>query len=92
MENLEILKTFPSNLSESDLKEKKVLALFFAERVVCDADMRWDEKGWTTIDVEEMLHTKMRKTNNSKTESLGLFNPQPSTSPKPLTVIPSVIH
>ena len=32
------------------------------------------EKKWTATDVEEILHTKMRKTNNCKTESLGLFN------------------
>ena len=82
MEKLETLKTFPSHLSESDLKEKKGLALFFAERVVCEADMIWDEKGWTATDVEEMLHTKMRKTNNSKTESFDLFNPQLNAKPQ----------
>ena len=75
MEKLETLKKFPSHLPESDLKEKKGLALFFAERVVCKANMIWDEKGWTATDVEEMRHTNMRKTNNSKTENLDLFNP-----------------
>ena len=81
MENLEILKIFPSHLFESDLKEKKILALFFAERVVCEADMIWDVKGRTATDVEEMLYTNMRKTNNSKIERLGLQIPT-FTKPK----------
>ena len=58
---LELLKTFSHDLSESELAElKKVLAQFFAQRAVREADQVWDEKGWTEGDVERMLQQKMR--------------------------------
>ena len=59
---LEILKVFSRNLSEADLKKfRKTIALFFAERATNAADKVWDEKGWTGVDVDRMLNTKMRK-------------------------------
>ncbi len=58
---LELLKAFSHNLSESDLIElKQVLAQFFAQRAIKEADRVWDEKGWTAGDMERMLQQKMR--------------------------------
>jgi hypothetical protein len=59
---LELLKTFSHQLPESDLIDlKNTLALFFAERLVIQADAVWKEKNWDNQLVDKMLHTKMRK-------------------------------
>lgn len=59
---LELLKTFSHQLSENDLVElRKMLALFFAQRLIKEADKVWNEKNWTNEDVDAMLVTKMRK-------------------------------
>jgi hypothetical protein len=59
---LELLKTFSHQLPESDLIDlKNTLALFFAKRLVNQADTVWEEKNWNDELVDEMLHTKMRK-------------------------------
>jgi hypothetical protein len=59
---LELLKTFSHQLSENDLVElRKMLALFFAQRLIKEADKVWNEKTWTNEDVDTMLVTKMRK-------------------------------
>jgi hypothetical protein len=59
---LELLKTFSHQLSENDLVElRKMLALFFAQRLIKEADKVWNEKNWTNEDVNTMLVTKMRK-------------------------------
>lgn len=58
---LELLKAFSHNLSESELAElKKMLAQFFAQRAIKEANRIWDEKGWTEGGVERMLQQKMR--------------------------------
>ena len=58
---LELLKAFAHGLSDSELAElKKVLAQFFAQRAIKEADRVWNEKGWTEEDAERMLQTKMR--------------------------------
>ncbi len=58
---LELLKAFSHDLSDSELAElKKMLAQFFAQRAIKEADKVWDEKGWTEADVERMLQKKMR--------------------------------
>ncbi len=58
---LELLKAFSHNLSESELSElRKVLTQFFAQRAIKEANRIWDEKGWTEADVECILQTKMR--------------------------------
>ncbi len=62
---LELLKTFSHQLSETDISElRRVLALFFAQRAIQQANNMWDEKGWINEDVDRMLETKMRKKNN----------------------------
>ncbi len=59
---LELLKTFSHQLSENDLVElRKMLALFFAQRLIKEADKVWNEKKWTNEEVDAMLVTKMRK-------------------------------
>lgn len=59
---LELLKTFSHQLSDNELVElRKILADFFAQRLIQQADKVWIEKNWTDQDVDKMLHTKMRK-------------------------------
>lgn len=59
---LEILKAFSHNLSEQDLVDlRKMLADFFAEKAISEANKAWDEKGWTNDDVDRLLNTKLRK-------------------------------
>ncbi len=59
---LELLKTFSHQLSESDLIElKKVLANFFAQKLIQQADKVWEEKNWDDQTIENLLTTKMRK-------------------------------
>lgn len=62
---LELLKIFSNNLSEADLLDlKDTLAAFFAKKAILSANQVWDEKKWTDADVDNMLHTKMRKSKN----------------------------
>jgi len=64
---LELLKTFSHQLEERELLEvKKMLASFFAQRAIEQANTVWDEKGWTDTDVDQMLTTKMRSSRISK--------------------------
>ncbi len=59
---LELLKTFSHQLADSEISElRKMLATFFAQRAIKQANKVWDEKKWTDTDVDEMLNTKMRK-------------------------------
>ncbi len=59
---LELLKTFSHQLPEKELSElRKVLAVFFAEHLVKQADAVWEEKKWTNKEVDKLLTTKMRK-------------------------------
>ena len=59
---LEILKAFRHDLSQSDLnKFRKMLTLFFAEIAMDEADKVWEEEKWDEKKVQEMLNTKMRK-------------------------------
>ncbi len=59
---LELLKTFSHQLTESDLIAlKKTIALFFAERLTVQADKVWEEQNWNDELMDKKLHTKMRK-------------------------------
>ncbi|MFY8112381.1 MAG: hypothetical protein ACOVKP_10270 [Flavobacterium sp.] len=59
---LELLKTFSHQLTESDLIAlKKTIALFFAERLTVQADKVWEEQNWNDDLMDKKLHTKMRK-------------------------------
>lgn len=64
---LEILKAFRHELSEEDLRRfRKNIADFFADILMDEADRVWDEQGWNDQKVQEMLHTKMRKSRKSE--------------------------
>ncbi len=67
---LEILKAFSFNLNSHELTEFKILiAQYFADRAIKEADKVWDNNDWDDNDwddkkVEELLNTKMRKKKN----------------------------
>lgn len=59
---LEILKAFSFNLDTKELTEfKRLIAQYFADRAINQADKVWDEKEWNDAKVNELLKTKMRK-------------------------------
>ena len=59
---LELLKTFSHQLTDNDLLElRKMLAAFFAQRLIEQAKQVWDEQHWNDEKVDEILNTKMRK-------------------------------
>ncbi len=59
---LELLKTFSHQLPESDLIDlKQTLALFFADKLIAQADKIWVDENWDNNKVDELLDTKMRK-------------------------------
>jgi hypothetical protein len=59
---LELLKAFSHQLPENDLLElRKLIAHFFAQKLIQQADKVWEEKNWTEQTVEDLLNTKMRK-------------------------------
>lgn len=59
---LEILKAYTHQLSETDLLDlKRTLASFFSQRLIKQADISWDEKEWKDADVDKILGEKMRR-------------------------------
>jgi hypothetical protein len=59
---LEILKAYTHQLSETDLLDlKRTLASFFSQRLIKQADISWDEKKWNDEDVDKILGEKMRR-------------------------------
>ncbi len=58
---LELLKVFAHHVSDNDLMDlRQVLAAFFAKKATEAADVAWDKNGWTELDVERLLTTKLR--------------------------------
>ena len=58
---LELLKVFAHQVSDSDLEELRlVLAEFFSKKAVEAADSAWDKNEWTENDVQRLLNTKLR--------------------------------
>jgi hypothetical protein len=54
---MEILELYSTNLSEDDLNElKRVLARFYAEKAVREADRLWDERNLADHDMEKWLN------------------------------------
>jgi len=54
---LELLKLYSTNLSEKDILElKDVLARFYAEKSIELADNVWQQKGYTTEDMNSILN------------------------------------
>lgn len=59
---LEILKAFAHNLSDEDLLAlKKTLALFFAEKLIKQADQHWEQNQINETEEDKLLNTKLRK-------------------------------
>jgi len=53
---IELMKLFGTNLSESDLTDlKKVLSRFFADKAISAADKIWDTKGLNDDDMDRLL-------------------------------------
>jgi hypothetical protein len=54
---LELLKLYSTNLDQKDLVEiKRMLAHYFAQRAIKEADKIWEEKGLTNEDMEKWLN------------------------------------
>ncbi len=54
---LELLKLYSTNLSEKDILElKDVLARFYAEKSIELANHVWQQKGYTTQDMNSILN------------------------------------
>ena len=58
---LELLKMFASNISETDwLEIKRLIVRFFAKKAMASANETWDKNAWTAEDEQRMLETHMR--------------------------------
>ena len=58
---LELLKAFSHDLSETELLElKELLVDFFAKRAIGEANRVWDQENWDEKKVIELLKTKSR--------------------------------
>ena len=58
---LELLKMFASNISETDwLEIKRLIVRFFAKKAMASANETWDKNAWTVEDEQRMLETHMR--------------------------------
>ncbi|MCP9765902.1 hypothetical protein [Lacihabitans soyangensis] len=59
---LELLKVFSHNLPENELMAlKKIISNFFAEKLIQQADKKWDEMNWSDQDMDQLLGQKLRK-------------------------------
>jgi hypothetical protein len=53
---IELMKLFSTNLSDKELIElKDLLARFYADKVISQADKIWDKKGLSDHDMEKWL-------------------------------------
>lgn len=56
---LELLKLYAMNVSDEELRDiKRMLAKYFMERAMDEADKVWDERGYTNELMEEWRQTK----------------------------------
>jgi hypothetical protein len=54
---VELLKLFSTNLSESDLKELKILISgFYSQKAIKEADKVWDQKDYSNKDMDKWLN------------------------------------
>lgn len=54
---LELLKLYSTNLSQQELVElKKILANYFAQKAIKEADRIWDEKELSNDDMKKWLN------------------------------------
>ncbi len=58
---LELLKLFSMSVSSDELLElKKIMAQYFAEKVMDIADETWDKNKWDTKDEKKFLNNHFR--------------------------------
>ncbi len=58
---LELLKLYAHNVSDSELQDiKKMLAEYFARKVDEEMDQLWEDKGWDNNTVEGWKEEHMR--------------------------------
>jgi len=58
---LELLKLYAQNVGEEDLTAiKKMIATYFAEKAMNEADRIWDEKNWDEKDSVRISKTRLR--------------------------------
>jgi len=56
---IELLKLFSTNLSDQELTElKDLLAGFYSEKAISQADAIWDDRGLNNEDMEKLLNGK----------------------------------
>ncbi len=56
---MELMKLYSTNLSEKDLEElKHVLAQYYADKAIAQANKLWDERNLTDADMEAWLNEK----------------------------------
>ena len=56
---MEILKLFSTNMSDSEMKElKSLLSRFYADKAIQAADHIWDTKGFSNEDMNNLLNGK----------------------------------
>jgi hypothetical protein len=56
---LELLKLYAMNVSDEELRDiKRMLAKYFMERTIEEANKVWDERGYTNELMEEWRQTK----------------------------------
>jgi hypothetical protein len=54
---LELLKLYSTNLSQDDIIElRRILARYFAQKAIRQADKIWDEKGLSDEDMKNWLN------------------------------------
>ena len=54
---VELLKLYSTNLSEEDLLDlRTMIARYYAERAIKNADKIWNERGLTNDDMEKWLN------------------------------------
>ena len=58
---LELLKLYSHGVTDEQLIEiKQLLAEYFAQKSIAEANKTWDEKGWTNEYMEHLLHQHTR--------------------------------
>ncbi|MFT6319841.1 MAG: hypothetical protein ACJAT4_000758 [Granulosicoccus sp.] len=61
---LEMLKTFSYDLSESQILEiRNLLAQYFAKKATDEMDKLWDESKWSNETMDKWSNEDLRKTN-----------------------------
>ena len=64
---VELLKLYSTNLSEEDLLDlRTMIARYYAERAIKNADKIWNERGLTNDDMEKLLNDENKSCNDSR--------------------------